>query len=895
VSEQLAGRLIELAGKYIVSFEVPPGIGKTYYAIKAALDEASKGRVVVFALPNHQSLITAFAYAVKHYTELMKLKPRRKWPYLVYYEGLSRFCPYFRSNGVKVFKAMLDKLLKEGKIDRVMYDRVKDLDVYDVMKIYGSMFICKYLCPVYKRQVKFETEKIFVSPNVTSQAFISKLYTSEAEKSKVLDMLAQLAPLKQRGLVAEIEPKMDDQGNASGYCIRAVLTKSLTKSGTQLVMKGALILTPVHALDFILSLVLQRATVLQKRGLPIPRILVIIDEYDYYVYKPVNLPLFLLDQLRVEKEIAKNVFIEQRDKRLNGDPSYDWEVLVSALVAYDLLSKLESYAEEFLSTYQREATEDLIQSPVGLLADCASKPVRIGDNVYPPFSPRVVRLSEFRKALLDVYSVLEKFNDEFVNRYGVSLFDVSTVKSLGVRHFLKIWENVLYLVYIREQRKYMYPALYMDVGGVYRVGYVEYEKPISIARRFSDVALSADTIAVFYKVVQMHAPVMKNGKKVSQGGGLVLYGVYDYRLFRIFRSHNYDVVLMSATGVPWLSNIFSTRSGGDGSVVPFYRLRYSASGTITTVYRDIRFGSGTKKEFSYVVVESEQFAKPMVIVTLDPGSLQSYAYHIALLPVRDFGMMPDTFLRSYDYVQYLDALSKAVEPYVIVSVNFAVSVVRSRLPGLGVPSLLVLAQRKDVAAMYTYMLYIALSKRATITKCKGVVCEELRNPTLEDVMNIREGTSHFVVYARISGAEFRFYITWLRSKMSRGIDLPDDTVPYGVLLVGTPYRPPEAFDILPRELVAHESRTRSTYIEYVMYVEGYEPQNIVLFVHNPIDVAEAVNEFIQAVGRALRKAWSTSVKHGGVVYRIMVLVPHFTANKIFTYSPLWFQTAFSYF
>jgi len=893
--ENLVGKIIELTGKYIVSFEVPPGIGKTYYAIKVALEEASKGRVVVFALPNHQALITAFAYAVKHYIELMKLRPKRKWPYLVYYEGLSRFCPYFRGGGNIVFRKMLDKLLKEKKIDQTMYDRVKDLEVYDVMKIYGSMFICKYLCPVYKQQVKFEKEKIFITPNVANQAFVSRLYTSEAEKSKVLTMLSQLSQLKQRGLVTEIEPRMDGQGNASGYCIRAILTKTLTKTGTQLVMKGALILTPIHALEFILSIVLQRVTVLQKRGFSIPRILVIIDEYDYYIYKSVDLPLFLLDQLRIEKELAQRIFVEERDKRINGDPSYDWETLVATLIVYEILSRLENEASEFLSKYQKEASEELLHSPANLFADCASKPLRIEDRVYPPFAPRIVLLTNFKRVLIDIYTILEEFNNEFVNRYGISLFDVDDVKSLGLRHFLKLWENILYLVYNKEQRRYMHPALYRDFAGIYRVGYIEYLKPISIARKVVDIAMSTDTLALFYKVVATARPIMKNGKKVSDSGGLTLYGVYDYKLFRIFRSDNYDIALLSATGVPWFSNIFSTRSGGEGSFVPFYRLRYSASGMISTVFRDIRFSSGNKKEFSYIVIESEHFSKIMVVVTLDLESLQSYASHIIIYPLRELVMMPDTTLKQYDYMQYLDALSKAVEPYVLVSINFMKSVLRNEIGGLGIPALLVLAQRKDVAAMYTYMLYTALSQQASVSRCRGITCKELDgNLTLEKVMNIEEGVSHFVVYVRTGQGEFRFYVTWLRSKMSRGIDLPDDVVSYGVMLVGTPYRPPEAFDILPRELVAHESRTRSTYIEYPMYVEGYDPQNIVLFVHNPIDVAEAINELIQAVGRALRRAWSISVANGRIMYRIAVLVPYFTLNKIFTYSPLWFQIAFSY-
>jgi len=887
---------MEYTGKYIVSLEVPPGIGKTYFSIRVALKEALKGRVVIFALPNHQALTTALAYAVKHYTEMMKQTPARRLPYLLYYEGVNRFCPYFGSDGDKIFKKMLDKMLKEKKLDQVLYDRIKDLSVSDVASIYGSMFICKFLCPIYKQQVYFTKEKVFVPASVSNQAFISRIYSSEAEKSRVVSMLANLTQLKASGLVAEIEPKMDDTGKASGYCLRAILNKSLTKTKVQLVMRGALILTPIHALDFIAQLVLNRIKVLQKHGVPVPRILIIIDEYDFYIYKPVDLPLFLLDQLREEKEIAKNIFYEERNKLVNGDPSYDWERLTSAVIAYEILSQLESEAEDFLETYEKGGSPELLESPANIFADCASKPLEVEGRVYPPFSPRVIKLTKLKSLLVEIYDKLEGFNDNFVNNNGVSLYDMTAVRSLGVKYFLTLWENILLLQYRSGNRKYMYPALYRDLGGVYRIGYIEYDNPVSIARRVMDVASRTDTLALFYKITVTNHPVYKNGKKVSAGGGLLLYGVYDFKLAKIFRSSDYDVMLTSATGVPWLANIFSTRSGGEGSEVPYYSLQYAGSSEISTVFKDVRFFSGTKKEFSYIVLESEQFSKSMLIVTLDPGSLETYASHAFIYPARELPLMPDTMLKRTNLTQYMIELSKAVDPYVLLSLNFMGSVLKNAPGELGVPSFLVLTQRKDIAVMYTFMLASRLLQHGStkVTRCKGVVCSDIDDPSLNNLMKIEEGASHFVVHAEVGKRKFRFYITWLRSKMSRGIDLPDDAVAYGVMMVGTPYRPPEAFDILPREIMRQESRSRATYIEYAMFIDGYDPRNLVLFVHNPIDVAEAVNEFIQAVGRALRRAWNISVSKGYIVYRIAIIVPWFTANKIFTYSPFWFQLAFSH-
>ncbi len=68
-----------------------------------------------------------------------------------------------------------------------------------------------------------------------------------------------------------------------------------------------------------------------------------------------------------------------------------------------------------------------------------------------------------------------------------------------------------------------------------------------------------------------------------------------------------------------------------------------------------------------------------------------------------------------------------------------------------------------------------------------------------------------------------------------------------------------------------------------MYIEGIDDKNVALFVHNPIDVAEAVNELVQAVGRALRRAWKVSLTHGKLMYKVLIIIPMFTANKIYTY------------
>ena len=895
----LSKSLIELglqySGSYIVSVEVPPGIGKTYYAIRLALEIASRGRTVIFALPNHRALVTAFAYAIKHFVDMMKVKKRRKMPYVVYYEGIQRFCPYFRQGGEEVFKRMLKILLKNGAIGQDLYDMIKDLSVGEVSRIYSSMYICKYLCPVYKQTKYFDKEKIFITQTVANQATLSKLIVSEVEKSEVLKVLSSLSILRSRNLVAEINPEMDISGRVGGYCLRAVLSKAITSKKTQLIMRGALILTPIHALDFVLHVVMSRFKALKSKGMNIPLPLVIIDEYDYYVYKPVDMHIFTLEQLKIEKELVSKVIKEERDKRLRGDPSYNWEKLVAALIAYKILSDLEAECNRFLEKYKKEPSKELLESYANIFIECATKPLVIEDKVYPPLAPRIINFGKYKAALADIYSYLEKIDEEAMEKLGVSFYDVKSVKSLGIKHFLALWENILVLECKSSGRKYRAPALYRSYGHIYRAGYFESDEVVSVAKDFAKVVMtSTGNTSVFYKVLQVEGKIYSKGKPVTEGGGLLLYGVYDFKLYRIFRS-DADIALMSATGVPWLSGIFSTRSMGEGYKIPFLGLTFAGSPTLSAVYSNVK-ASGTiiRKGLSYVLITSENFSKPLLVIMLDIESLKTYALHGQILIVRNIPMLPPN---TGSNPEYINVLAISVAPYVEVATSFMNGIIKHMNNKTStVPSILVLTQRKDAALVFSVILLHYLSRmklEGEASVCKTTECSQVKKPSLAELTREIEKVSHIVISVKKGGGEvFRFYITWLRSRMSRGIDLPDDTVTYGVMQVGTPYRPPYAFDILPKRALEEESSSRATYIEFVMFVEGYEYKNIVVLVHNPVDAAESVGEFVQAVGRALRRAWRTTLENQTIVYRVAIILPHFTVKKIFTYSPLWFQAAF---
>jgi|GEM_PF-3930043 len=69
--------------------------------------------------------------------------------------------------------------------------------------------------------------------------------------------------------------------------------------------------------------------------------------------------------------------------------------------------------------------------------------------------------------------------------------------------------------------------------------------------------------------------------------------------------------------------------------------------------------------------------------------------------------------------------------------------------------------------------------------------------------------------------------------MGRGIDLPDDTLTYAVL-VGTPYRPPESFDNVPEfKTSTSEIVQRSTMIEYRVFINSFDPTRSEVFAHIP--------------------------------------------------------------
>ena len=888
-------------GNCVVAVECPPGYGKTLSAIEKALEYASNGNTVIYALPNHTSLLTGFAYAVTQYANMAKRLPKQRLPYLVYYEGINRFCPFFSKGGQKLFERALDYMLSHGYLDRVLYERVRDLPVGEVARIYGSMFVCKYLCPIYKLQKYFDKERIFASGNMAEvERRLSSLALLSEVRDYVVKATEKLGALKKRGLVAFLAPKFDGK-EPGGYCLRAVLQKAVTTRKTQIVMKGALILTPVQALDFLLTLVESKVSALRKRGLNIPYPYVILDEYDFYVYRPKKIPLFTVKYAEKELELAKEVVASEVSKKQSGDPSYDWERLVAGMVAYFVLQKLLGEYRAF-----KESSGGGIAPAGGIanvFAEAASEPVMGEGIVVPPFAPRKLIVEPVRAFINSLYDMLEQEHKEALQE-GVFFYDPDDVRALGLKHFLALWENIL----VKEGRgkglEFMAPALYKAYGNVYRVGYTRYPRLVSVAKSVADLATSTRRkfVTLFYRVIRtgrdVYADSKQGPRKVSKGGGLVVYGTYDPRFFRLLADETESrIILMSATGLPWYSQFYLTRSAGEGRATR--KGRHVASPVVTSAFKGFKFAVAADKSFMYLRAQGV-YVRPIIAVSPNPSAIYGYVAHGSIVPAGELPILPQGGSPNY-----IAELGKAVERYAHLAGRLIERIIKGRPKDLGMhPAVFVLAQRKDVAATFLCALKALLRKvGAKADVCVGTDCTPVSRTlrerglkgSLSDMLKlVRElKASHFLLRFPIrgSGQEFRVFVTWVRSRMSRGVDLPSDTVAYAVMLVGSPYRPPESFDILPK--AGAEASQRASQIAQKIYVGRFDSARAILLVHNPIDIAESVNEFVQACGRALRRAWAVTMSRGGrMAYRVAIVIPAFTRNKIYTYAPLWFRAIF---
>lgn len=872
MSARLAEAAVTRAAARIVSVEVPPGIGKTTSMVKQALQLAARGRLVVFALPNHQSLLSAFAFAVKHYHTLVRSLPRRRWPILVYYEGTQRYCPLLNP---RKFEAALRYAHKLGILSKELYERLRDLGPSAAMKIYGMNFICKNVCPVYRKEMRFKS-RIFVSKTVKEMANLVQLH-AHREAGYIQDALRKLGELHKKGVVAELLPDIDRHGQGRGFCIRAVLQRRISKKD-DIVFKGALVLTPVQALPFIVATVIRKWRAVTEAGKArLPRPVIIIDEYDSYIYRPYRAMLPTKKQLAYEHELAARVLEEEQRRADANDPDYDPDRFAAAFVAKRLAERLLALCERYENAARgraRGSALDEASSPASLFLECAARPLVRKREVVPPFAPRYVNLRAIADAVTESFSELLEYEEEAEKR-GRIYIDTQYVKKKGPWYLLAVWRDIV----ASERPEGLYiPAIYRYYGTVYVHGYA-YGVRGSVLHEVSRYASLGDVVPVYYTVEPFRGLVFNEKERVaSKTGQRVYFVVFDATLAQVFSS-GAEVVLLSATGFPWLSpDIVTTHSEGVGR---------AGSGRVAVASEHISrlllglraVSKSPSRDMFEFEIAAPNLPRPISVLMLDVETMRAYRSIMRLYQLRVENSLPPSGARRTD-------LMRALRPYLAAVINRASDLASVELDEGYVPGIFVLAQRKEVAELLARG--IRDSTGARITACRASTCYDATD-SLDGVTARDDKLAYLSAALSVGGRRVEVYITWFRSRMTRGVDLPKHVLPLVTIVVGSPYRPPTSFDIVPRARGSLAVIERSSMLELDVYLGSKTEERHVILAHYPIDMSESINELYQSIGRALRRVWSIALDEGYIRYNVAVMVPSYIAGRMSDYKPLYLR------
>lgn len=275
--------------------EIPPGVGKTYTLVRLAVEEASRRRTIIFALPNHQALQAAFSYALVHYRSLERLVPDRRLPYIVYYAGTNRYCPFSSAPDQEdMFARAVDQALGEGAIGEDEARLMQSLGLRGTDRILGRSTVCRKVCPVYREPLGLgKRARILVVPEAVRAVENPAPFEPGAPPPQNVKEAYEY--FVRRGMIEVFYPGIDPLTlRPSGRCIRQALYKPVT-GRAQIYMRGALILAPMQSLDYLARLVSSRVEALRRSGMIIPRPGIIVDEYDSYVYRPRPMRLVTLE------------------------------------------------------------------------------------------------------------------------------------------------------------------------------------------------------------------------------------------------------------------------------------------------------------------------------------------------------------------------------------------------------------------------------------------------------------------------------------------------------------------------------------------------------------------------------------------------------------------------
>jgi len=114
-------------------------------------------------------------------------------------------------------------------------------------------------------------------------------------------------------------------------------------------------------------------------------------------------------------------------------------------------------------------------------------------------------------------------------------------------------------------------------------------------------------------------------------------------------------------------------------------------------------------------------------------------------------------------------------------------------------------------------------------------------------------------------------ITWIRGRITRGVDIPVGNIDY-ILVAGTPYGRPTT--IIPGTPEYMPTTTLTTQLSLTR-------RGNVRIVHLPLVINLAVNELLQAIGRGIRDARRTGKK-------VKIIMPYAIRKWTETYNPGWF-------
>jgi len=896
--------LISLAGNDTVTvLEVPPGAGKTLNSINVSVELASKGSNILFFLPTHASALTAFSYAVNAFYDLYKTSSNlKKLPFIIYYEGVNRYCPLY------IYKSLFYKALDYAKrrwwIKGSEYNRLKSLSPEEVMKTFGWSIVCRKICPIYKHNITVGNARIFVP-----KAFLElskQVLTGEA-KSYIKNAVNALAEMSKKGLVRYLRVYMNfDKGIFKGICIRILLNRAVVKGlkrRIHIFFKGSLIIAPTSSVEFLLKSVAKKLYTMYKSGAGVPQPILILDEYDTYFYRPVVMPVFTIRWLEFERDLANKFVEEFKNKYANNIP-FDIDEATAAVTAYVILRRVRNMITEYFDTYD---SDYLVQAGALIFDAVAEELIDCYGHDVQPLRPRILYLKNENRFTNDVVGMIEKY----IKNNNITFINLNDIRK-NIWYYLQLWEWMLINYCKRNKIPYLVPALCTFTGTEFLTCYLErYDKHISVAKWAFLIRKKGTPhpksglveYAVAYRVYQTYGTVIIPEKERETRTKLRVWTVYmisyDCKFYSLF-GQDMKIFLTSATGIPWTSEFFLSRSGLARPLDPF-------TSALIRYLEPYKYPEAVHKpdRTDYIMLPRipDPMRKKFIVSEPNFKFIMKYAVYGRVSP-EVMPHLPPKYVVENEPHKLYEALY-AYEDRLSDMIKDAIKMTRKLPPDQNYNAcLLILCQRKDLAIrMALRSVSIA---RENYLSSKIQVCTEtscIDPPKFESnyvsemlkFMNENKA-SHLLVRLRRKtlSREIKIYVTWFRSKLCRGIDLPDSDIVTHTLVVGSPFRPPTTIDFVSwedRVMDKFDVYGKAGRLERQFTLKNSWTGNTcsipLCIAGQPVDMSESINELIQAYGRALRKCWTARDK--GLKYVTYLLIPHWLQNKLNYYSPIWMQ------